>query len=98
MPEGDPLLKRWHTPRWYPIVALPLLAALVLVDAGLLYLWLHGRGSGRGTLPLLFVVNAGIAVLLLFRLLEVVVPNASSSRGPTLTGSDEPSNNRWRGP
>jgi hypothetical protein len=98
VPEGDPLLKRWRTPRWYPLVALPLLAALVVVDAGLLYLWLHDRGSGRGSLLLLFVVNAGIAVLLLYRVLEVVVPSASSSRGPSLTGSDKPSNNRWRGP
>jgi hypothetical protein len=98
VPDGDHLPKRWRTPQWYPIVALPLLAALVLVDGGLLYLWLHGSGGGRGALPLLFVVNAGIAVLLLLRLLEARVPNASSSRGPSLTGSDEPSNNRWRGP
>src|SRR5579862_2326944 len=39
LPEGNPLLNRWRTPRWYVVVALPLLAVLILVDAGLLHFW-----------------------------------------------------------
>ena len=75
-----------------------MLGALVLGNVALVYLWLHDHGSTRGSLPLLIVVNSAVGLILLFRVWSAVVPRASSSRGSGRSSSDEPSNNRWRGP
>ena len=98
MPRKSPWFKGWRTPRWFPWVAGPLLGALLLSNVGLIYVWLHDRGSSRGSLPLLIVINSAVALLLLFRLWKALVPRASSSRGSDFSGSGGPSNNRWRGP
>jgi hypothetical protein len=97
VPREAPLFERWRTPRWFPLVAWPLVGALVLGNVGLIYVWLHDRGSGRGSLPLLIVINSAVALFLLLRLWKTAVPRASSSRGSDVSGSGGPSNNRWRG-
>ena len=98
MPQEAPSFERWRTPRWFPLVAGPVLGALVVGNVGLIYLWLRDRASTRGSLPLLIVINSVVALVLLVRLRSAVVPRASSSRGSDRSSSDEPSNNRWRVP
>ena len=98
VPQEDPPFERWRTPRWFPLVAVPVLGALVLGDVALIYVWLHERGRGRGSLPLLIVIISAVALLLLLRLWKAMAPRASSSRGSVFSGSGRPSNNRWRGP
>jgi hypothetical protein len=98
MPQENSTFERWRTPRWFPWVGVPLLAALILVNVGMFYVWVHDRRSGRDSLPLLLVINSGIALILLVRLRAAKALRAHSSRGPDLSDSGEPSNNRWRGP
>jgi hypothetical protein len=98
VPQKAPSFERWRTPRWFAWVAGPVLGALILGNVGLIYVWLHDRGGARGSMPLLIVINSAVALFLAFRLWSAVVPRARSSRGSDLRGSDEPSNNRWRGP
>jgi len=68
VPRKSPWLERPRTPRWFPWAAALAFAAVVVVTAALVDLWLHARGSGRGSLPLLIVINGAMALLLLFRL------------------------------
>ena len=98
VPPANPSAERWRTPRWFLLAAVPVLAALVPANAGVIYFWLHDRGSSRGSLPLLITINSAIVLLLLVRSWKAVVARASSSRGTKFSSSDSPSNNRWRDP
>jgi hypothetical protein len=98
VPQQDTsAFQRWRTPRWYPVVAAPVLGALILADLGLIYVWLH-EGSRRGGLPLLIAIDTVVALFLLLRLGYALMSRAPSSSGSDLDGSDGRSNNRWSGP
>jgi hypothetical protein len=83
MPQENSTFERWRTPRWFPSVGAPLLAALILVNVGMFYVWVHDRGSGRDSVPLLLVINSGIALILLARLRAAMVPRAPRHVPPT---------------
>jgi hypothetical protein len=98
VPQEDPSPSRWPTPRWFPLVAGPLLGALVLVNLGLIYIWLENRGRTGSSMPLLIVINCAVALFLLYRIWKAVVPHTSSSRCSDFSASGGASYNRWRDP